>query len=120
VIGMENASPAQLLQRVLEGKLGLDPNDKDMIVMQHIFDYELNGKTMKKKSSLVIIGKDTVHTAMSITVGTPLAIAAKLLMTGKIKEHGVIVPTKPELYNPILNELEEYGVKFIEEEKTSS
>lgn len=119
VIGMENASPAQLLQRVLEGKLGLDPNDKDMIVMQHIFDYELNGKTMKKKSSLVIIGKDTVHTAMSITVGTPLAIAAKLLMTGKIKEHGVIVPTKPELYNPILNELEEYGVKFIEEEKTS-
>lgn len=87
-----------------------------MIVMQHIFDYELKGKKFRKKSSMVIIGKDTVHTAMSITVGTPLAIAIKLLLTGVIKDKGVVIPTKPNLYLPILKELEEYGVKFIEEE----
>jgi saccharopine dehydrogenase-like NADP-dependent oxidoreductase len=64
----------------------------------------------------VIIGKDTTHTAMSITVGTPLAIATKLLLTGQIKDRGVIVPTKPSLYSLILNELENYGVKFIEKD----
>ncbi len=115
-IGLPNASPAQLLQRIMEPKLALEPNDKDMIVMQHIFDYELAGNKHRKTSTMIIIGKDTVHTAMSITVGTPLAIATKMLLTGQIKERGVIVPTKPNLYNPILNELENYGVKFIEEE----
>lgn len=115
-VGLPNASPAQVLQKILEEKLFLGSDDKDMIVMQHIFDYELNGKKFRKKSSMVIIGKDTVHTAMSITVGTPLAIAIKLLLTGEIKDKGVVIPTKPNLYLPILKELESFGVKFIEEE----
>ena len=84
--------------------------------MQHIFDYEMGGKSFRRKSSMIIIGKDTVHTAMSITVGTPLAIAIKLLLTGVIQGKGVIIPTKPSVYLPILKELEEYGVKFIGEE----
>jgi len=116
-VNLPNASPAQVLQKILEEKLFLESNDKDMIVMQHIFEYELGEKKFRKKSSMVIIGKDTVHTAMSITVGTPLAIATKMLMTGKITEKGVVIPTKPDLYLPILKELEEYGVKFIEEEE---
>lgn len=115
-IGLANASPAQLLQHVLEPKLALGPNDKDMIVMQHIFDYEISGKKYRKTSTMVMIGKSTVHTAMSITVGTPLAIATKLLLTSQVKDRGVIVPIKPQLYNPILNELENYGIKFTEEE----
>ena len=114
---MPNASPAQILQKIMEEKLSLDPNDKDMTIMQHIFEYELKGKKFQRKSSMVIIGKDTVHTSMSITVGTPLAIAVKMLLTGAIAEKGVIVPTKPAMYNPILKELEEFGVKFIEEEE---
>jgi len=116
-VGITNASPAQILQKILEKKLNLDPNDKDMIVMQHIFDYEKNGKKFRKKSSMVIIGLDTIHTAMSITVGTPLAIAVKMLLTGEIKDKGVIIPTKPNLYIPILKELEAFGVKFVEEEE---
>jgi saccharopine dehydrogenase-like NADP-dependent oxidoreductase len=114
---LPNASPAQILQKILEEKLYLGPNDKDMIVMKHIFDFEKNGKKFRKKSSMVTIGLDTVHTAMSITVGTPLAIAVKLLLTGEIKDKGVIIPTKPNLYIPILKELEKFGVKFIEEEE---
>ena len=87
-----------------------------MIVMQHKFDYKLNGKNKRKLSSLVVIGKDQVHTAMSITVGVPVAIAIKLFHTGVIKRTGVIVPTMKDIYEPVLNELEEYGIKFIEEE----
>ena len=88
-----------------------------MIVMQHIFDYEMGDKKFHRKSSMVIIGKDTVHTAMSITVGTPLAIAIKMLLTGSLLEKGVIIPIKQSIYLPILKELEDYGVKFIEEEE---
>ncbi|HPA67467.1 MAG TPA: saccharopine dehydrogenase C-terminal domain-containing protein [Tenuifilaceae bacterium] len=117
LIGMANASPAQLLQRIMEEKLGLEPNDKDILIMQHIFDYELDGKKFQKKSTLTLVGEDTVHTAMAKTVGTPLAIAAKMLMTGQVNDRGVVMPIKPHLYNPILNELEEYGVKFVEEER---
>jgi saccharopine dehydrogenase-like NADP-dependent oxidoreductase len=116
-VGLSNASPAQILQKILEEKLFLEPNDKDLIVMQHIFEYMAGGKHFRRKSSMIIIGKDTVHTAMSITVGTPLAIAIKLLLTDVIKEKGVIIPTKPAIYLPILKELEEFGVKFIEEEE---
>jgi len=115
-IGLPNATPAQILQKILEEKWALGPEDKDMIVMQHKFDYKLNGKNKRKLSSLVVIGKDQVHTAMSITVGVPVAIAIKLFHTGVIKRTGVIVPTMKDIYEPVLNELEEYGIKFIEEE----
>ncbi len=116
-VTLPNATPAQVLQAIIEPKWELGKNDLDMIVMQHRFLYELNGKKLERKSSLVVIGKDQVHTAMSITVGIPLAIAVKLFLTGELKASGVVIPVKPEVYNPLLNELENYGVKFIEEEK---
>jgi saccharopine dehydrogenase-like NADP-dependent oxidoreductase len=116
-VKLANATPAQILQEIIEPKWALGSNDLDMIVMQHRFVYELNGKTMERKSSLVVIGEDQVHTAMSITVGVPLAIAVKLFLTGEMKASGVVIPVKPEVYTPLLNELENFGVKFIEEEK---
>jgi len=115
-VSMKDATPAQILQSIIESKWVLGENDLDMIVMQHRFIYELNGKTFERKSSLVVIGKDQVHTAMAITVGTPLAIAVKLFLTGEMKASGVVIPVKPEIYTPLLKELEHYGVKFIEEE----
>ncbi|MCG8411026.1 MAG: saccharopine dehydrogenase NADP-binding domain-containing protein [Bacteroidales bacterium] len=115
-IGLANATPAQILQKLLEEKWALEANDKDMIAMQHQFDYKLNGKTKRILSSLVVKGQDQVHTAMSITVGIPVAIATKLFLTGVIKQSGVIIPTMEDVYEPVLNELEEYGIKFIEEE----
>src|SRR3989339_559204 len=83
-VGMKDATPAQILQKILEAKLSLCSEDKDLIVMQHVFDFELNGKKKRIKSSLICTGIDTVHTAMSITVGTPVAIATKMLLTGQI------------------------------------
>lgn len=114
--GMPNATPAQILQKLLEEKWALGSEDKDMIVMQHQFDYKLNGKNKRITSSLVVIGKDQVHTAMSITVGIPVAIATKLFLTGVINQKGVIVPTMKDVYEPVLKELEEYGIVFVEEE----
>jgi saccharopine dehydrogenase-like NADP-dependent oxidoreductase len=115
-IELENVTPAQILQHRLEQKWKLEPEDKDMIVMQHQFEYEKDGKKKGIKSSLVVIGKDQLHTAMSITVGTPVAIAAKLILTGKLNKTGVVIPVEKDVYTPILEELEDYGIKFVEEE----
>ena len=115
-VGLPNATPAQILQKILEEKWVLGDHDKDMIVMQHTFEYKIKTERKKIISTLVCLGIDKEQTSMAITVGTPLAIAAKLLLTGKIKVKGVHTPVIKELYEPILNELEGYGVKFTEEE----
>ncbi len=117
VVGLENATPAQILQHLLEQKWKLDPEDKDMIVMHHIFDYELDGKNKHLTSTMVVKGRDQIHTAMSITVGVPVAIATKLILTGVIKNKGVQVPIIKDIYAPVMKELAEYGVKFEEIEQ---
>jgi len=113
-IGMDKATPAQILQKKLEEKWSLEPEDKDMIVMEHVLEWELGDKLYQTRSSLVVKGKNQEETAMAITVGTPVGIATRLILNGTIQATGVQVPVKPELYNPILDELEEYGVTFIE------
>jgi saccharopine dehydrogenase-like NADP-dependent oxidoreductase len=115
-INIQDATPAQILQKILESKLALGSNDKDMIVMQHKFVYEQNGEKKGRKSSFAYIGKDQTQTAMAITVGIPAAIAVRLLAIGEIKLTGVHTPVIPELYNPILDELEKYNIEFIEED----
>jgi saccharopine dehydrogenase-like NADP-dependent oxidoreductase len=113
-VGIKNQTPAKILQHLLQDKWKLDPDDKDMIVMQHQFEYFLEGKRKRLVSSLAVIGKDIHETAMSITVGLPVGIAVKLILEGKILSTGVKIPTTPEFYDPILAELEEYGIRFIE------
>ncbi len=115
-IRLKDASPAQILQDLLEEKWLLKENDKDMIVMQHEFEYALAGKNKKIVSSLVVKGEDQTYTAMAKTVGLPLAISAKLILQGKIKARGVTIPTTKEIYEPVLAELETLGVRFVEKE----
>lgn len=118
-IRLYNASPAQILQDLLEEKWKLQAHDKDMIVMQHQFDYTAkNGSKNKLFSSLVVKGEDQVYTAMAKTVGLPLAIASKLILQGKIKARGVAIPVTKEIYVPLLAELETLGIVF--EEKNPS
>ncbi len=113
-IGMENCSPAFILQSLLEKKWLLRSKDKDMIVMQHIFEYVLNGKNVKRYSSLIVKGDDSIYTAMAKTVGLPVAISAKLILNGDITIKGVQIPIRSSIYNPVLNELKNYGVEFEE------
>ena len=115
-ISLKNATPAQMLQSILEESWTLNENDKDMIVMQHLFGYELNGERFQIESSFVVLGENQTYTAMSKTVGLPVGIAAVNILKGKIKTPGVQIPISKEVYEPILKELENYGIKFTEKE----
>lgn len=108
-------SAADLLQFALEQKLVLQPKDKDMIVMLHEIAYELNGATHEVKSSLVVKGNNSKHTAMAKTVGLPLGIAAKLILNGTITDKGLNIPIAASIYKPVLQELRKEGIVFEEQ-----
>jgi saccharopine dehydrogenase-like NADP-dependent oxidoreductase len=114
--GLKNASPAQYLEHILAEKWALQPNDKDMIVMYHKFGYELNGEKKQIDSTMVCIGEDQTYTAMAKTVGLPVAIATLQILKGNIKTTGVQLPIQKEVYEPILKELETFGVIFNDKE----
>ncbi len=114
IIGLKNATPAQILEKILTDTWTLQPKEKDMIVMYHKFGYELEGKKQQIDSKMVCVGEDQTYTAMAKTVGLPVAIATLLILNGKIKTYGVQLPIHKEIYIPILKELEKYDVVFKE------
>ena len=115
-INLPNATPALILETLLLDKWKLEPGDKDMILMHHEFEYELKGKKYLLKSSLVMKGEDDQHTAMAKLVGLPMGIFVRLVLDGKIDTKGVHIPVMQQVYEPVLEELKEYGVEFQEVE----
>ena len=105
---------ADILQYLLETKLAMKQQDKDMIVMIHELEYEMGNKTHSIRSSLIVKGEDSLRTAMAKTVGLPLGIAANLILKGKIKLTGLHIPILPEIYEPVLAELKKHAIQFEE------
>lgn len=107
---------ADVLQYLLETRLPLAAGDRDMIIMIHEIAYEIQGQQRQMTSSLMVKGTDAEHTAMAKTVGLPLGIAAKLILNGQINATGLLIPTIPEIYVPLLRELKQNGIRFTEED----
>jgi len=116
IVGLKDATPAQILQKILMESWTLREDDKDMIIMHHKFGFNINGEKKQIESNMVVIGEDQTYTAMAKTVGLPVAIATLKILNGEIKTPGVQLPITKEVYEPILKELEEYGVHFNEKE----
>ena len=114
LINQGNCTAAEVLQFIVEKKLALEKNDKDMVVMMHDIEYETNGKHNKVRSSLIVKGEDSINTAMAKTVGLPLGIAAKLILEGNLTVTGLHIPVLPSIYIPVLTELEKHGIVFEE------
>lgn len=114
VINKGVCSAADVLQFALEKKLALSPSDHDMIVMIHEFEYRINNTSHRLVSELIVKGDDQLHTAMAKTVGLPLGIAAKLILEEKIHLRGLNIPTQPEIYLPVLEELKKHGIVFTD------
>ncbi len=115
-VELKKATPAQILQKILMDSWTLAENDKDMIVMYHKFGYEKNGKNYQIDSNMVVLGEDQTYTAMAKTVGLPVAMATLAILNGKIKTPGVQIPLTKEVYEPILDELKNFGICFNEKE----
>ncbi len=115
LINKDRCSAADVLQLMLEKKLALQPEDKDMVVMLHELEYKKANRRYKTCSCLVVKGRDGEHTAMAKTVGLPLGIAAKLILNGTMQLTGLQIPVVKEIYEPVLEELKKLEVSFTEE-----
>lgn len=113
-VGLDRGTPAQVLEHILNKRWKLNTEDKDLIVMWHRFVYKIGEVTKEIQASLVAKGDDSIYTAMAKTVGLPLGIAATLLLEGKIKSRGVVIPVDKEIYEPILARLAGFGIVLEE------
>ena len=114
-VGIEDATPAQILEHILKKKWTIGPDDRDMIVMWHRLKYRTSkGIVEELNSSMVAKGDSGDHTAMARTVGLPLAMATELVLKGKINQKGTVLPIHQEIYQPILKELANEGIVFNE------
>lgn len=114
-IKLDNATPALILEHLIREKWKLRPQDKDMIIMHHELEYTLDKKPYRMLSTMQLKGKNATDTAMAQTVGLPMGIFVRMVMEGNIKARGVQIPVLPEVYEPVLKELEEYQIVFKEE-----
>ncbi|MGB0916775.1 MAG: saccharopine dehydrogenase family protein [Flavobacteriales bacterium] len=114
VIGLKDATPAQMLQHILEKKWSMKPEDKDMIVMWHKIGFVKDGQKFVTESSMVVKGDDEHNTSMAKTVGLPLAIATRMILENRITERGVLLPLSKDVYAPVLEELSNNGISFKE------
>ena len=111
------SSTAGALEHLLLKKWRLEGDQRDLVLMQHEFEYETpEGGKRKLLSTLAQKGENATRTAMTNLVGWPLGAFVKRFMHGEVSARGVLVPTQKEIYEPILKELADRGVVFQEHE----
>ena len=98
--------------KLLEEKLKYEEGEKDMVVLKTKIVAEIDGKMEIKKILLIDYGEIGKETAVARTVSLPAVISAKLILEGKITLKGVWIPNHKEIYEPVLKELEEEGIKI--------
>jgi len=109
-------SPFEITADRMISKMMLLCNERDMVVMQHIFLAAWpDGKKEVIRSSMLDFGSPAANTAIARTVALPSAIAVKMILQKKIKLTGVYRPVVPEIYNPVLDELKTLGIEMKEE-----
>jgi len=108
----EGNTVMDVFSELLQQKLAMEADDLDLIVLYHRFIAQYPNKNELITSTLVDTGIPKGDSAMSRTVSLPAAIAAAMLINEKIKIRGVHIPVQPEIYNPVLEELEQMGVNF--------
>ncbi|MEE8640668.1 MAG: saccharopine dehydrogenase C-terminal domain-containing protein [bacterium] len=108
------AAPMDVLAARLAEECLYGEGERDMIVLHHDFDVDYGGRGERVTSTLVDFGIPGGDSAMSRTVSLPAAIAARLILEERIALTGVQIPVVPEIYEPVLAELERFGITCVE------
>jgi len=112
-ISLEYGSPLDVLEMLMLKRLQYEEGERDMVVLQHEFvAVDDRGKKQKITSTLIDFGVPGGDSSMARTVGLPAAVGTRLVLEGRIRRTGVSVPVHPEVYGPILEELENHGIIF--------
>jgi saccharopine dehydrogenase-like NADP-dependent oxidoreductase len=107
-------APIDILTACMLEKMRYEDNERDMLVMQHEFVATYPGRTEEITSTMIDFGIPGGDSSMSRTVGLPAAIATKLILDGAITRKGVVVPVTADIYEPVLAELDQLGIRLEE------
>ncbi len=112
---IEKGGPIDALTAIMLKKMSYAPGERDMLVLYHNFIAEYSdGSKEEITSTMIDYGIPNGDSSMSRTVSLPVAIGVRMILEGKFSKPGVWIPVIPELYNPILDELETLDIKFEE------
>jgi len=112
---LEFGSALDILTKNLQANLQYRKGERDMIILQHLLHAKYpDGRGKKVTSSLIDFGIPDGDTSMARTVGLPLAIGTRLILEEKISETGIQIPVIPQIYRPVLKELNALGIGFKE------
>ncbi|XP_055919491.1 alpha-aminoadipic semialdehyde synthase, mitochondrial [Eupeodes corollae] len=108
-------TPLDTLSHYLSKKLQFETSERDLVILRHEIGVRWNdGRREERGINFVAYGQPNGHSAMAMTVGTPAAIAAKMILDGEIQERGVILPFTPDIYRPMLSRLRQVGLTATE------
>jgi len=114
---LQKGAPIDILTARMLEKMQYTPGERDMLILQHEFIAEYPNHKERITSTMIDFGIPHGDTSMSRTVGLPAAIGTRLILEGAINLVGVQTPVAPEVYEPVLEELERLGIAFAEEEE---
>ncbi|KAJ6150187.1 hypothetical protein N7471_001386 [Penicillium samsonianum] len=113
-------TPLDTLCAVLETRMAYQPGERDMIVLQHIFDIKhADGSVEKRSSTLVEYGEPLgpgCRSAMAKLVGLPCAVGVLAVLEGRIPATGMVAPwSSAEIARLLRDELKDkFGIELKE------
>ena len=107
-------SPLDVLTATMLAKMSLSKGERDLLILQHQFIAEFPDHKERITSTMIDFGIPNGDSSMNRTVGLPAAVGVRMILEGKIKARGVLVPVLPEIYEPALVELQRRGLRFDE------
>ncbi len=115
-MGYGVTSPFEITSDLMIRMMTLGDDERDMVAMQHLFRASFeDGSSEVISSRMLEYGSPSTDTAIARTVALPAAMAVRMILEGKISLRGVFRPVVPEIYNPVLSELEANGIGMTEE-----
>lgn len=114
-VDRQEDSPFEVTSDVMISKMMIGPKERDMVVLQHTFVADYSGEKEVIRSTMVDYGTQQTDTSIARTVALPAACGVDMILQGQISAKGVYIPVIPEIYNPILDQLETMDIKMVEE-----
>ncbi len=103
-----------VLTALMLEKMSYKEGERDLLVLHHEFVAEYPDRKQNITSTMIDYGIPNSDTSMARTVSLPAAIGVRMILEDTIKAKGVQMPITPDIYNPVLDELDNLGIKIVE------
>lgn len=105
-----------LLVSRMEATMAYASDQRDMLALVHEIDFkDAAGRPHHYRARFVVYGDPNGDTAMARCVGIPAACGLRRILDGTISEPGVRIPVSPDIFGPVLADIEALGLTEIHE-----